>query len=144
SRCSGHPAPRRRANRRAPLLSSRRTPPRSGSQPRATAGVSASQPAARWDRTPRGAPLRRRTPGSLAPVLFHPAELLQDDAGVQLLEERLRLAKLLPGLELRRRPRPCETAVVAGEDLVRRRVLLADGEIGRASCRERGWIVERG
>src|SRR5204862_190757 len=78
-------------------------------------------------RTPRGAPLRRRTPGSLPPVLFHPAELLQDDAGVQLLEERLRLAKLLPGLELRRRPRPCEAAVGAGEDLVRRRVLLADG-----------------
>src|SRR5438552_2734045 len=78
------------------------------------------------DRPPRGAPLRRQTRGSLPAVLFHPAELLQDDAGVELLEERLRLAKLLPGLELRRRPRPCETAVVAGEDLVRRRVLLAN------------------
>src|SRR5439155_21360038 len=44
--------------------------------------------------------------------------------GVELLEERLRLAQLLPGRQLRRPPTPPPARVVAGEDRVRETVLL--------------------
>src|SRR5262249_12862807 len=55
-----------------------------------------------------------------------PRELFLDDPGIELLEQRLRLAQLLSGCELARAPTLNPVRVVAGQDRVRVAAVLFD------------------
>src|SRR5438128_835996 len=79
------------------------------------------------------APPRSQDGGSLAGVLLHAPELLVHDRGVELPEERLRLAQLLRRRERRGRPAADLHGVVTGEHVVSGSVGLAHGLTARRS-----------
>src|SRR5438093_11130356 len=77
----------------------------------------------RQSRSPRQA----RQGASLALAFLHAAKLVgDDDSWVELLEQRLGCAELLPDGQARRCPRPGRPRVVTGKHVVRRAVGFAD------------------